>query len=400
MKFSIVYPTRNRPDILEKALYFLEHQTYQNFEIIVSDNYSDIKYSCLEICNRSKLNIIYTHPKQDLNMTENWNYAMEFVTGDYVTCLTDKMFLLPHTLQKCVNILQDDLVDIITWRSDSFSPKSKLNYYAEGTYVKDINSEIINRPYIHYSPQEILIKKTTSSVSRLEQSRSLYCSGKICFGVYSKELIKKIVDKYEKLFHDLSPDYTAMIGALLTAKNAIELIDSGVVYLNAEISNGNMCKVDDQAAFAFLTRSPVPLDNINYLIPNLYSSQHNIVIHDYNLFINKFHASIVISKLNWTVSIYEDLNSSQRIWSDEKVKMEQFALFYSFFNTFSVKEKMQFYSSIYPRVLKNYYAKKRSNIIRFLSKYKMLLRVRMLLKKGIEENITDINEILIKKLYN
>ena len=41
MKFSLIYPTFNRPNHIKTALRFLEIQKYEDFEVVVCDNYND-----------------------------------------------------------------------------------------------------------------------------------------------------------------------------------------------------------------------------------------------------------------------------------------------------------------------------------------------------------------------
>ena len=40
-RFSIVYPTRHRPEFIAQALRILETQRHDNFEVVVCDNYLD-----------------------------------------------------------------------------------------------------------------------------------------------------------------------------------------------------------------------------------------------------------------------------------------------------------------------------------------------------------------------
>ena len=104
MKFSI-YPTFNRPNHIKTALKFLEIQKYEDFEVVVCDNYNDKKFSSEIVVLKIK-NLIYVKPPKFLGMVDNFNYALKFATGDYVCYLTDKMFLLPYSLQKFLTLLK------------------------------------------------------------------------------------------------------------------------------------------------------------------------------------------------------------------------------------------------------------------------------------------------------
>ena len=98
-RFSIVYPTRHRPEFIRQALRILERQRHGAFEVVVCDNFVDPALSCEQICRESSLaNLRYVRPPRPLGMVENWNHALQFATGAYVSYLTDKMFVLPDAL--------------------------------------------------------------------------------------------------------------------------------------------------------------------------------------------------------------------------------------------------------------------------------------------------------------
>lgn len=340
MLLSIVYPTRDRPSFIEKALNFLEQQSYQKFEVIVCDNYSDERFSCFEICEKSSLNVIYIRPKRELTMVENWNYALSYASGEYVGYFTDKMFLLPLTLEKSVEAIQKELPDIVTWRDNAYYPDSFPHYFKKGVYKRDLSSI---KGYEAYIPQEALNSKAKGDIPRERQSRSLYCRGKICFGLYSKVLITKIKEHCGELFLRISPDYTSMVAALSVANKAIELEHAGVVHMNTDLSNGGLNAVDDKRALQIaMLNEPFYEEKKNYLIPHLYVSTNNKVVYDYLLFNKYFDGEVAVSKLHWCASIYYDLMNPDRKWSSEKVKKEQHEIFDTFISTFSLKEKILF----------------------------------------------------------
>jgi glycosyltransferase involved in cell wall biosynthesis len=94
--FSLVYPTRHRPEFIAQALRILEAQGHEGFEVVVSDNYTDPDLSCETVCRRSSLaRLTYVRPPAPVDMVDNWNHALAHATGDYVAFLTDKMFVLP-----------------------------------------------------------------------------------------------------------------------------------------------------------------------------------------------------------------------------------------------------------------------------------------------------------------
>ena len=99
MKFSVLLPTRNRLDLLGYAIESVLRQDYQNWEIIVSDNFSDEDIKTY-IENLSDKRIKYFKTKKFLSVTENWNLALNESTGDYFIMLGDDDSLMQGYFSK------------------------------------------------------------------------------------------------------------------------------------------------------------------------------------------------------------------------------------------------------------------------------------------------------------
>lgn len=334
-KFSIIYPTRNRPAFINAALYFLREQNYSNFEVIVCDNSSSQNLSCEEICkNYPLIDIKYLKQEVPVGMVENWNYGLSYATGDYIIYLSDKMFLLPHTLEFAANAAELTGADILSWVSNDYYPNDYPNYFGCGRYKLAKQSPQIDGEFRYYNPSDELKRRTNASMSRSEDNPSDYARGKINFGAYSRPLIERILNQTGALFYNIAPDYTSMVFGLSWANSAIELSRSGIIHLHTDLSNGGQCIVSDVAALRFLDelKADESLFN-NMLIPGLYCSQHNLVTHDYLSLKRKFDLPFELNRLNWLTYIAEDLNLPRRQWSSVDVKLHQKKLFDKFIQT-------------------------------------------------------------------
>lgn len=350
LKFSIVIPTRHRPAFVNEALRYVAMQTYHNYEVIVSDNYVDSEQSCENVFLQANVpNSIYVRPEVPLNMIENWNFAVSHAKGDYILVLTDKMFLLPDTLHNANKALSIIKADIVNWIDNSYTSINEDDYFGEGYYVQ-YNLEQRANNFTRYEPLAELSKKGIAEVARGEQDKSTYTRGKICFGCYSQELVERICSKYGALFHSVSPDYTSMILALSEARICIELATPGIVHINTNISNGGQGALNDLQATSYynlLPNTEEVMDNL--LIPKLYVSQANGVVHDYLYLKKKFQLPFELNKLNWLVYIFEDLHNKNRKWSSVEVKEEQNMLFQNYLNTLSIEQSAYVYNKIEER---------------------------------------------------
>lgn len=94
MKFSVLLPTRNRLEYLKFAVESVRRQDYEDWEIVISDNFSedDIAGYVQALDDRR---VIYVRTSEFVPVTENWNNALKYSTGDYVVMLGDDDGLLP-----------------------------------------------------------------------------------------------------------------------------------------------------------------------------------------------------------------------------------------------------------------------------------------------------------------
>jgi glycosyltransferase involved in cell wall biosynthesis len=332
-RFSIVYPTRHRPEFVRQALRILETQRHADFDVIVCDNFADLALSCEPACRDSTLaNLEYVRPPRPLGMVENWNYSLQFATGDYVCYLTDKMFVLPDALgriERAVDAAGGP--DIVSWTSDFYFPASYADYFGDGRYDR-VQSGVRSGPFRAYSPAQELDRRGRAQVSRSEQSPSQYCRGKLAFGAYRRELVQRIVHRYGALFHNINPDYTSMVLGLAEAHDAIELASSCVVSVNTDISNGLLSDTNDTAALGFLNSLAGGAESIlpSLLVPGLYASIHNWVAHDYLTLKKAYDLPFVFDAANWIVYCHEDIHRPERRWSDPEVEADQKALLRAF----------------------------------------------------------------------
>ena len=98
---SVIIPTYNRPDFLKVAIASVLQQTYQNFEIIVSDDCSaENPQAIVEAFNDSRIR--FRRNPQNLGIGLNATYAFQAATGKYVASLNDDDLWEQDFLEKLV----------------------------------------------------------------------------------------------------------------------------------------------------------------------------------------------------------------------------------------------------------------------------------------------------------
>jgi len=104
-KFTVIIPTRERSDVLAASIQTVLAQDYENFEIIVSDNFScDDTQNVVSSFESNKIKYINTGKR--VGMTQNWEFALDSVTEGWVTIIGDDDGLLPGSLAKVDDIIR------------------------------------------------------------------------------------------------------------------------------------------------------------------------------------------------------------------------------------------------------------------------------------------------------
>lgn len=346
MKFSIVIPTQNRSRMLAVVVRHAMQPDHEHFEVIVSDNSTTEEQRQLnaqalsEYIGHSNFRIVY--PPQILSAPEHFEFALNSATGDYVAFLTDKMVILPGLLPKVEAVIADTGAEIVNWAYAPYTIDDLDIPDGPGTLIED--NDLVKKQYEIFDPIEALKFKAGCTVPRNQQSTRDYALGKIIFGVYSKELIRRILAHSGTLFGGATHDYSAMIQALSMAGTCVMLNAYGVIFISLPMNKslGSLTANDAQGALKYF-EAFTEGDSIiaNLLVPGLYASQHNMVAYDYKKFLPMYGHSEMFSVRNWLRAIYDDLYSKNRIWKnlDEKSLQVNFLSNYLKMNKLTVAPK-------------------------------------------------------------
>jgi glycosyltransferase involved in cell wall biosynthesis len=130
---SVVIPTRERGEVLEKSLKTVTAQNYDNLEILVSDNCScDRTREIVEEVRDPRIK--YVNTGRRLSMSENWEFALTHVKGEWVSIIGDDDGLLPESLNRVADIIAETGVQAIRssvcsyrWPSLTGKPYGRLS---------------------------------------------------------------------------------------------------------------------------------------------------------------------------------------------------------------------------------------------------------------------------------
>jgi len=121
--FSIVIPTRDRPNLLREAIESALEQEFDDYEIIVSDNSTNSETEKVVSEFWSKKLKYFRTPKP-LDMPRSWDFALSKANGRFITFLADDDLLPKKFLQfysKIVNLKENKGIKVFSHRWGDFS---------------------------------------------------------------------------------------------------------------------------------------------------------------------------------------------------------------------------------------------------------------------------------------
>jgi glycosyltransferase involved in cell wall biosynthesis len=108
-RVSIGLPVYNGEEYLKYALDSILSQTYEDFELIVSDNGSTDRTEkiCRDYASKDK-RIRYYRNDKNLGAAWNFNHVFELSSGEYFKWATHDDLYAPDFLRKCIELLDKD----------------------------------------------------------------------------------------------------------------------------------------------------------------------------------------------------------------------------------------------------------------------------------------------------
>ena len=204
-KYTVIIPTRNRAETLGATIRTCLRQTYKNFEIIVSDNFSsDDTKNVVDSYKDERIR--YINPGRRLSMSGNFEFALKSVADGFVMFIGSDDGIMPDAIQYVDSIVNKYKVDAVSCRQASYIwpnfPDEKIaGRFVFGGWRTDV--EIRN--------SSEWIKKTLNfQIDYCFDLPNLYC------GFVHKRIINKAY-KDGSYFRSITPDaYSAFATAIFT----------------------------------------------------------------------------------------------------------------------------------------------------------------------------------------
>ena len=209
--FSIVMPTRDRAHLLNFALQSALAQSFDDYEILVSDNCS-IDNTRQVVRDLADERVRYVRTEERLSMPNNWEFALEHARGKYVTYLSDDDALRPSLLEKLYTIISSVHNTSIGWKHGAYHHPDSPN---ERERCR------LGLPLFTRDIQEIPSSMILEKMYALDYSDHY---PRLINSCTAKAFLEERKRRMGKLFVPIAPDYSVAV-ATLTGMERILFID-------------------------------------------------------------------------------------------------------------------------------------------------------------------------------
>jgi glycosyltransferase involved in cell wall biosynthesis len=153
---SICIPTYKRPDLLKVALASSLAQTFQDFEIVISDDSPDARTEKLVRGIPANRPIRYARNVPRLGQARNVNQLFNLARGEFLVLLHDDDFLAPTALDQLIKPLQENPAVVASFGKDYLAKD-------DGT-ILDAESELLNQHYWKTDDRAKTVQRSAWSV--------------------------------------------------------------------------------------------------------------------------------------------------------------------------------------------------------------------------------------------
>jgi glycosyltransferase involved in cell wall biosynthesis len=264
MKFSVLLPTRNRKELLARAIETVRRQDYDNWEIIVSDNFSDEDISGY-VASLSDPRIKYFRTDSFIPVTENWNNALIKSDGDYIIMLGDDDCIMKGYFSTLSDLIkQFKSPDFIYTNAFLYAYPSVMPSVPEGFLRTYSNRSLFYEVKVPY----FLEKKKAMELVDYSLNFKVMFDYNMQFSLVSRKLINNM-KVYGEFYQSPYPDYYASNAIMLKAETILVVPEPlvtigispksfGFYYFNDEEADGN--------AFLKNIADPVIVNNLRDVI--------------------------------------------------------------------------------------------------------------------------------------
>ena len=289
--FSIVIPTKNRPEYLRDSIQSVLLQDFTDYELIVSDNFNETPTEKVleEFRSHSKVRVFRT-PKE-LSMIDHWEFATKKVKGEYVILLADRKLLYQGALKKIkVEVLKNPEVQAFSFRSKIYDDENKkmgwqaLEHKTKVYQSSELIENFLNTNYYSLESLDFMFPKTLN-------------------GCYKNNLAKKAREITGRYFDNegvTTPDYSSLFINLALTERVMHIGQKIMLWQGEKTSNGRQFGKGKYKAYMSTLNLHDPYVNVPIKAPFTY----NLLIVDFLSIKELFGGNLTQHNINYNNYLY------------------------------------------------------------------------------------------------
>lgn len=199
--FSLIIPTYNRADFLPLAIKSVLRQTFNDFELIVSnggstDNTAEV------VAKLGDKRVRYFESKERLSIGDNYQNGLNHATGEYITFLGDDDAFAPTMLERVKRVIDERRAKLVVFRVSLYYHHDDVELHSQkkvlsntlvlsrntGEITKFEKREAIENLFLHYQ------------LTEKGQVNPKFIVPYLANAVYHHEIFSNLSRKREKLF--------------------------------------------------------------------------------------------------------------------------------------------------------------------------------------------------------
>ena len=254
MKFSVLLPTRNRLDLLSYAVETVRRQDYFDWEIIISDNFSEEDIAGYADSLNDK-RIKYFRANKFIPVTDNWNNALEKSDGDYVIMLGDDDCLMQGYFSILSKLIEaHDAPDLIYTSAYLYAYPGVMPDFPEGFLRCYSNAKIFR-----FAKEPFWLKRSESvELARHSADFRMRFDYNMQFSLVSRKLIRAM-GRYGSFYQSPYPDYYASNAMMLRAERILVVpLPLVTIGISPKSFGFYYCNDSERKGNEFLKNSPYP----------------------------------------------------------------------------------------------------------------------------------------------
>ena len=228
--FSILIPTRNRPNLVKETILSVLTQTFTDFEVLISNNGKELETKLIAsgFCKQDHR---FRYAEYDnLSMHEHWEQASRLLHGKYILILTDRSLLFRDSLQVVFELIaENNYPEVVSWRMQQYLDESSILLHdSNPTSAPTHFSQIL-------CPEQVFLDEINGSNSSWSERLPRGLNSAV-----SRSLIDNLRHRSESVFRAISPDFVFASLCLLNSERLL-FIDKPLFLTRAmNVSNGGL----------------------------------------------------------------------------------------------------------------------------------------------------------------